>query len=218
MPPTVNSYIPPIIGEVISSCIVIFFNYIFKTARVILVSFKLHPAVILKSINLIFSNIELPLSSKISHNSGVPVIIPNDAAVIGYSARPSPRTVNKGQTNELIFINNFIIFMLVNSVANLVNAVASTVIFLTLPINVELIAQVITTVSIFFIAFPVGLAGSWALFTYGTYLTSRSDSNFAENLAAVQQGLYVSEPLLLLVSITGLLVALIGAPFFIKGN
>lgn len=40
-------------------------------------------------------------------------------------------------------------------------------------------------------------------------------SGFAENLAAIQQGLYVNQPLLLLVSITGLLVALIGAPFFV---
>jgi hypothetical protein len=62
---------------------------------------------------------------------------------------------------------------------------------------------------VFFIAIPVGPAtGGWSTFTYSPYLVDAGVSKTLENLAAIQQGLYVDQPMLLLVSITGLLVAL----------
>ena len=52
--------------------------------------------------------------------------------------------------------------------------------------------------------------------SYNTYFTETLASNTTENLAAIQYGLYIGQPLLTIVSITGLLVALIGAAVIIS--
>lgn len=97
-----------------------------------------------------------------------------------------------------------------------IDITARTVVTLSSPKITEAIAQAITTLSVFFTAVPAGLAGGAVLFHYSSYLSRMVSSSTVENLAAIQQVLYVTEPLLLLVSITGLLVALIGAPFFVS--
>jgi hypothetical protein len=82
-----------------------------------------------------------------------------------------------------------------------------------LNIYLETGIQAAITLSIFFIALPYGSLGR-SFLDHGSYFLQTSDSSL-ENLAAIQQGLYIGQPLLLLVSITGLLVALVGAPFFV---
>lgn len=77
-------------------------------------------------------------------------------------------------------------------------------------------AQFFATLSIFFIAVPRGIPGYTSGLTYNGYFTELLLPGVSENLAAIQYGLYIGQPLLLIVSITGLLVALIGAPFFIS--
>ena len=78
-------------------------------------------------------------------------------------------------------------------------------------------AQFFGSFSIFLIAVPSGTPGYASTVSYNTYFTEALVSNnLVENLAAIQHGLYIGEPLVTIVSITGLLVALIGAPFFIS--
>jgi uncharacterized membrane protein len=86
-------------------------------------------------------------------------------------------------------------------------------------VYIECGAQFFATFSIFFIAVPRGIPRYASSISYNTYFTEMLAANITENLAAIQHGLYIGQPLLIIVSITGLLVALIGAPFFVsRGN
>ena len=61
--------------------------------------------------------------------------------------------------NRFSFIRNFIVFSGADLLSALVNIAVCAAVFLVAPANVELAAQAITTLSIFFIALPVGLTG-----------------------------------------------------------
>jgi hypothetical protein len=167
----------------------------------------------------------MPLSSKTGIKSGFSVfkeyydfLAPaySLGVPVGYNISSGAYTHSNARGNKLIFVEKFIIFTIINLGYNLLIAATCAVIFLTSPANLEIIAQIVTTFSVFFIAIPAGLTGACTAFAYSAYLIDAGSSNFVENLAAVQHGLYVGQPLLLLVSITGLLVALIGAPFFVS--
>ena len=80
---------------------------------------------------------------------------------------------------------------------------------------VEMLAQLFTTLSIFLIAAPAGYPGV-VLTSYTSLVVGDIFSESLENLAAIQHQLYVVSPMLMIVSVTGLLVALIGAPLFVS--
>lgn len=80
---------------------------------------------------------------------------------------------------------------------------------------VEMLAQLFTTLSIFLIAAPAGYPGV-VLTSYTSLVVGDICSESLENLAAIQHQLYVVSPMLMIVSVTGLLVALIGAPLFVS--
>ena len=84
---------------------------------------------------------------------------------------------------------------------NLVNVIA-LLLRATISIVAEISAQTIVYISVFLLAVPVVFFKS---------PISLVENGEAENLTAIQQGLYSSNPLLLLMSVTSLLVALIGA-------
>lgn len=122
------------------------------------------------AINFIFSYVELPLSSKTGNSSGFRIFREfYDLVVPAYSlaipevvrpVKPAQYATRNAQTNKVIFIKNFSMFAAVNLFFNLLNAAVCAVIFLSSPTTIELATQVVTTLSIFFIAIPVGLAGS----------------------------------------------------------
>jgi len=72
----------------------------------------------------------------------------------------------------------------------------------TISVVIEIAAQAITYISVFLLAVPVIFFKS---------PISLLEHGGPENLSAIQQGLYSSNPMLLLMSVTSLLVALIGA-------
>ncbi len=76
----------------------------------------------------------------------------------------------------------------------------------------EIAAQVTTTMSLFLLAAPSG----HPQVTAGFYSSPTTVMSSLENLAAIQYNLYVASPLFMIVSVTGLLVALIGAPLFVS--
>lgn len=122
------------------------------------------------AINFVFSYVELPLSSKTGNNSSLRVFREfYDLVVPAYSlnmpevvrpVKPAQYVTGNTQTNKIIFVKNFSMFAVVNLFFNLLNAAVCAVIFLSSPTTIELATQVVATLSIFFIAIPVGLAGS----------------------------------------------------------
>lgn len=60
---------------------------------------------------------------------------------------------------KFFFLKNFIIFTATDVLSSLASIAAYVGIFLTAPANIELAAQIIATLSIFFIAIPVGSMG-----------------------------------------------------------
>jgi len=190
--PTINSFIPPALVDVVSNAIARLFSHITEYYRAFLDAHKLHPAlafklaaskstklsteyvitlIYYKTVNFIFNNVELPLSSKTGSKSIfsifsgfydliTPVYNSGILISIAYNVRPGQYTINNVQSNKLTFIKNFIIFTLVNLLFNLANVVVCVIVFLTSSTNIELVMQIVTTISMFFIAVPVGLAGS----------------------------------------------------------
>jgi len=77
------------------------------------------------------------------------------------------------------------------------------------------LVQISSTLSIFLLAAPSGYPGV-AKNNYSSHVVGEIFSESLENLAAIQHQLYVVSPLLMIVSVTGLLVALIGAPLFVS--
>ena len=75
----------------------------------------------------------------------------------GYSTKSGLYT-NVVSANNLTFIKNFIIFGFFNLVFIILNTVLYIITSLMTPACVELIVQIIGTLSIFFIAVPVGLS------------------------------------------------------------
>lgn len=151
--------------------------------------FKMHPALVdklsrtkslssayifgalyFKSIGQVFNHVEMPLSSRSGGWSvyGLftgfydSVLSPDrfDDSKVGYSSKPAQYLLNNMRHNRLAFIKNFIVFVMMNLLFNIANTVVYAAMLLTSPVSVELTAQAITTLSIFFIAVPVGLAGS----------------------------------------------------------
>ena len=82
-------------------------------------------------------------------------------------------------------------------------------------VNAELAAQMSMTLSIFLLAAPAGYPGTINKI-YSSHAVGDVISESLENLAAIQHQLYVVSPLFMIVSVTGLLVALIGAPLFVS--
>jgi hypothetical protein len=80
--------------------------------------------------------------------------------------------------------------------------------------TVETATQAVSSMSVFLLALPWGNPGV-ANHTFSMQALSAQMGSQLENLAAIQHELYVVSPLLMLVSVTGLLVALIGAPLFV---
>ncbi len=121
-----------------------------------------------KFINFVFTNVELPLSTKTDGKSGFPVfakfydmLVPaSSTSNIVYTVKPGQYMSGEPRINKLIFVKNFIIFSVVNLVSSTANVTISALAFLSSPTNLELAVQAITVVSIFFIALPVGLVGS----------------------------------------------------------
>ena len=79
----------------------------------------------------------------------------------------------------------------------------------------EMFAQLTTTLSVFLLGAPFGYPGV-AASGYSSHIVGEVFSESLENLAAIQHQLYVISPMLMIVSVTGLLVALIGAPLFVS--
>ncbi len=121
-----------------------------------------------KFINFVFTNVELPLSTKTDGKSGFSVfakfydmLVPaSSTSSIVYTVKPGQYIPGGPRINKLIFVKNFIIFSAVNLVSSTANLTVSALAFLSSPTNLELAVQVIIVVSIFFIALPAGLAGS----------------------------------------------------------
>lgn len=77
-----------------------------------------------------------------------------------YIAISARNGVDTGVFTGLIFLRNFIVFAAIDALLALGNAVVCAAVFLVAPINIELAAQIVSTLSIFFIALPAGLAGA----------------------------------------------------------
>ena len=111
--------------------------------------------------------------------------------------------------NKVLLAFNVIVFVLITFLVN----IAHLILMLLLGISgatVELVVQTLLYVSVFMLAVPLNSTksiNSLLNFTTATEL---------DNLAAIQHGLYVSNPVLLFVSVVGLLVALIGAATIVK--
>jgi len=81
--------------------------------------------------------------------------------------------------------------------------------------SLELAAQIAGSLSLFLLAAPAGYPSS-ANNNYSFHAASEFFPESLENLAAIQHHLYVVSPMLMVVSVTGLLVALVGAPLFVS--
>lgn len=79
------------------------------------------------------------------------------AVHIAISARNG---IDTGVFTRLIFLRNFIVFAAIDGLLALGNTAVCAAVFLVAPVNIELAAQIVTTLSIFFIALPAGLAGA----------------------------------------------------------
>jgi len=103
--------------------------------------------------------------------------------------------------NRMLLLLNIIWFLIKNLVMNLIG-VTALALNATISVVIEIAAQAITYISVFLLAVPVIFFKS---------PISLLEHGGPENLSAIQQGLYSSNPMLLLMSVTSLLVALIGA-------